>query len=372
MAINPFEAFRPPQKRSVDFSGSGYLPFSISNGNIIPNQMINADTAIQNSDIFSVISLIASEVVSISYKFPSPYDQLYRVPNGLTNSYSFWYSVVAQMCLSGNSYVLISRDSHGLPTSLEEIPPALMTIKLGDYSRSISYIVDFDDERPRKEFKATDILHFKLNALGGLNSQYVGVSPLQSLLREINLQSLSADLSTSALKNSISPSYSITIPEATLSKDAKDHVRDSFQEQNSGKNQGKAIVLDQSATLSAMPQIDLKTAQYLNNVDWTRTQVAKAFGINDSFINGQGDQQSSLDMTMRLLITSLQRYVRPYVSEFETKFNVDVQVDETELFDPDHAQFIDLVEKLGTGSTPVLTSDEVKQALEQKEVLNLE
>ena len=43
-------------------------------------------------------------------------------------------------------------------------------------------------------------------------------------------------------------------------------------------------------------ELQADVAKLLSQVDWTTTQIAKVYGVPDSYLNGQGDQQSSLTM----------------------------------------------------------------------------
>nr|WP_325175447.1 hypothetical protein [Limosilactobacillus reuteri] len=43
-------------------------------------------------------------------------------------------------------------------------------------------------------------------------------------------------------------------------------------------------------------EVKSNVAQLLNQVNWTGAQIAKVYGVSDSIINGQGDQQSSIQM----------------------------------------------------------------------------
>ncbi|WP_353990079.1 phage portal protein [Pediococcus argentinicus] len=367
MPINPFRGF----KRSQTLP-SNYVPFQFVDGKIITNPTVDATTALQNSDIFSVVSLISSQLASITYDMPAPYSAVFNNPNDRINSYSFWSGVIAQLCLTGNAYVVINRNGNNMPSSLEEIPPENVSVILADKSANITYDITYNDLRPKHTFSSSDVLHFRLFVPGSQMYQYVGVSPLQSLVSEIGLQKLSGDLNFNTLKNFIAPSYTLTVPEAKLNSETKDAIRDKFQEQNSGENQGKAIVLDQAAQLGVMPTIDAKTAQFLNNVDWTRKQISKAFGIPDSYLNGAGDQQSSLDQITKLFATSLNRYINPFVSELQLKFGTTVRPDLTAIFDPYGNAYVDMIEKLSTGSAPVLNPEQAIAALKGKGVLNID
>lgn len=364
MAINPF----PKLVTREQSLPNGYMPFAVTDGIVIPNPTVSAETALKNSDIFAVISLISSQLASIDYKMDEPFKGVFYNPNDKINAYGFWTSVINQMLLTGNAYVAIRRNK-GVPVQLEQLPYEYVQVILADESKNITYKVSYSDGRNEETLSANDVLHFRAFVSGNPLYQYIGVSPLQSLLSELTLQDLSSKLSVNTIKNFIAPSLTINIPQAQLNKESKDAIRDSFQEQYSGENQGKAIVLDQSATLDTLPTVDAKTAEYLNSVDWTRTQISKAFGIPENYLNGQGDQQSSLDQSTSVFMSSFNRYINPFVSELRLKFGVDVTPDLDPIVDPTGSKFAEMITKLSTGKNPALSSEQVVELLQRKGVI---
>lgn len=365
MAINPF----PHLNTRSQSLPSGYTPFTVEGNTITPEPVVNAETAIKNSDIFSVISLISSQLASINYVMDEPFKGVFDHPNDKINAYGFWTSVINQMLLAGNAYVAIRRKK-GIPVELEEIPYGNVQVILGDNNGDLTYQVSYNDERSSEVIQSEDMLHFRIFVTGNPLYQYIGMSPLQALINELSFQSLSSKLSINTLKNFIAPSLAISVPEAQLSKKTKEIIRDSFQEQYSGANQGKPVVLDQSATVEAMPTIDAKTAEYLNNVDWTRTQVSKVFGIPENYLNGQGDQQSSLDQSASMFISSFNRYIKPFVSELEQKFGVPVKTDLDPIVDPTGTKYANMIAKFASGKTPALSGEQVIALLQRKGVID--
>ncbi|WP_252902514.1 phage portal protein [Paucilactobacillus hokkaidonensis] len=199
--MNPFRKFERNNIRSQTLTNGGYMPFVFSSdGQVITANTVNADNALKNSDIFAVINRIASDISACTFRVNEPFKQLLDNPNNLVNSYNFWQSVVSQLCLAGNCYVVITRDNQGVPTRLEQIPIDQVTITLEDSSKDITYTVNYNDERGTTKIKSANMLHFRLFVSGQVSTKYVGVSPLDSLVRELNLQDYSNKMSISMLK----------------------------------------------------------------------------------------------------------------------------------------------------------------------------
>lgn len=365
--MNPFSKFQRNNIRSQTLTNGGYTPFVFSSdGKVITANTVNADNALKNSDIFAVINRIASDISACTFRVNEPFKQLLDNPNNLINSYNFWQSVVSQLCLAGNCYVVIYRDNNGVPKRLEQIPIDQVTITLEDSSKDITYTVNYNDERGTKDIKSDNMLHFRLFVSGQVSTKYVGVSPLDSLVRELNLQDYSNKMSISMLKNAIAPSYTLTVPEGILGPDAKDKIRTEFEKANAGDNSGRAIVLDQGLQINPL-QIDPDVAKLLSNVTFSQTQIAKAFGISDSYLNGQGDEQSSVSMMRSLFIDSLNPYMKAIESELTMKFGQSVNLDIESAVDIDNSDLIDKLVSLA-GKSAVLSGTQIRQILSDKEV----
>lgn len=262
--------------------------------------------------------------------------------------------------------MVITRDNQGVPTRLEQIPIDQVTITLEDSSKDITYTVNYNDERGTKDIKSDNMLHFRLFVSGQVSTKYVGVSPLDSLVRELNLQDYSNKMSISMLKNAIAPSYTLTVPEGILGPDAKDKIRTEFEKANAGDNSGRAIVLDQGLQINPL-QIDPDVAKLLSNVTFSQTQIAKAFGISDSYLNGQGDEQSSVSMMRSLFIDSLNPYMKAIESELTMKLGQPVNLDIESAVDIDNSDLIDKLVSLA-GKSAVLSGTQIRQILSDKEV----
>lgn len=362
---NPFAKFqRLNQTRSQQLPGDA-TPIMFSHGKIVPNKVVTAASVIGNSDLFAVINLLASDIADSEFKATVQYQNLLEKPNNKINAYSFWQSVAAQLLIHGNAYVI----NQG--TELELAPTENVNVILTNKAEDLVYDIRFDDERGSLEFQSKDIFHFRLLPMGeDYTNQYIGISPLQSLFSEINIQDFSNRLTLSTLKNAISPSITLTVPQGILDKDAKENIRKGFEDQNSGPNAGRAVVLDQGLKLDTI-QINSDVATFLKNFDFGKTQIAKAYGIPDSYLNGQGDQQSSLDMTKNLYANALQRYIKPIESELTAKLNSPVKMDFSDAIDANNSTLRDTLVKLATSKNSSMDAQNVLNILSEKGALNI-
>lgn len=333
---------------------------------IIPNQLVDAEHALKNSDIFSLVSRISSDIASAKFIVPGQYDQLLnKKPNHLVNSFNFWQQIIASMMLNGNAYVIIHSNKE--EPELELIPSSWITnIDLTDYSKDIIYHVDYHDERGQVKINSADMLHFKLFMYGSDidSNQYVGVSPLTALETELNIGAMSNRLTLATLKNAIAPNVLLTSPEGILEDEEKENIRSAWESATTGDNLGRAIVLDQGLKMSKI-DINANVADFLNNANFSRDQIAKAFNVPSSVLNGNGDAQSSIQMLNQQYTRSLNLYIEPIEAEISMKFGIDCELDINGALDVDNSMFIKNINTL-SGNQPVISAKQAQQALIKK------
>lgn len=317
---NPFET------RQM-ITTSSYMPFIFANsGTIIgPNELISADMALKNSDLYSVTSLISADVAGA--KFIGSNAQALAVlnkPSHLTNRYSFWQTIVLELLMSGNAFATIGENE------LRYIPNQNVSLDLTN--DVLTYQITPHGDYTGGTFQADAVLHFKIMAHGVNGTELIGHSPLESLANEIQQQEQANKLSLATLAQAINPTSIIRVPEAILSPEAKNNVRSEFEKANTGSNAGRTLVLDQSADFQSI-SINADVAKFLTNATYQRTQISKAFGVPDSYLNGQGDQQSNIAMIQNMYVNGLNRYIEPIVSEVQAKFSDDISLDMSSILD---------------------------------------
>lgn len=343
------------------------------------SQTVNASTALTNSDIFAVVSRIASNIAQMRYKTDNPLlNKAIQQPSKYINGYSFWQKVVVQLLLTGNAYVLIDRDGSNVPSSFTQVPANNVQINLlskaaGDAVDDIVYTVTLDAENGKTfTVGSADMLHFRC-LVSGFDEQtrgYCGVSPLVSLAQEISIQNNSNRLANASLSHAIAPSYVIKLPQNQIKNALKENWREQVEKMTSGANTGRALVMDTSMDLQPL-QINPNIDSLLANTRFAQSQIAKAFGIPVEYLNGQGDQQSSIQMMNSLYVNGLAPYVSSLTSEMSAKFGLEVRADFTNLADVDHSQLISQISSLSSSKARVLPQRLAVRLLRNVDALGL-
>ena len=308
---------------------------------------VNANQALKNSDIYSVINMIAADVSSCKFEVDNNF-VLHKLnaPNPILNSYNFWQSVTGSLLLNGNAYVIM-QTKNGQLDHFEQVQPAQVQIIVDDGETNVNYKVTFYDNRNEVVIPSGQMLHFKLMSNMAEN-KFVGVSPLQSLINDLNIQDRANDMALKSLTEAIRPNGVLTLNAGAVDSKAKEHMRQEFEKANSGANAGRVMVLDQTATYTS-PQIDSNIANLLNSVSYTRTQVAKAFGVPQDFLNNES-AHSNIDQIRSTYSQSLNKYIYAISSELTMKLGVGVDLDMQPAIDPDYTQYAAIISDLAKNS----------------------
>lgn len=146
-----------------------------------------------------------------------------------------------------------------------------------------------------------------------------------------------------------------------LDADKKANRARQFMKQISNSD-GGPIVLDDLEEYQPL-EIKADVAKLLAQTDWTGKQIAKVFGIPDSYLNGQGDQQSNIDQIKGMYANALNRYMQSIISELSIKFNCEIKADIRPAIDPlnnSYASAISSITKNG-----VLAQNQAAEILQQ-------
>lgn len=327
-------------------STHGYDPI-ISQVAGLPVGYISGASALKNSDIFSVINRIASDIASAKFKTENSYvNERLNQPSKLIGRFSFWQGVIIQLLLSGNAYVPLDLDY------LEQIPPSsIISIDIDTANQDAIYTLAEYNNHPERKLMQDEMLHFRL--MPDATYQYlVGMSPLESLAKELTVSIASTDQSLNLIKNRITPTSVLQISNALLEDSDADAARDAFEKANNGSNNGRLMVLDSNSTFS---QFEMKADVFkaLNdNAQFSANQISKAFGVPVDMLGGGSStesQHSNSTQIKNLYYENLISYVAPTIDEIALKMNApDLSLDMQYIDDATRVSQINDMVKAGT------------------------
>ena len=327
--------FKPPKISNMFAASSdgGSLDDGIVNfltgGN---SDYVSVREAIHNSDLYSLVSQVSGDLASSRLIADATRAQgILNNPDPRTNPHAFWQSFFAQMLFNGEAFAYRWRNANGQDQRWEQLRPSQVQPYITDDGSGLLYQVSFDEPMIGTQFFGQgDIIHVRLMSTnGGLT----GISPLTALSNELNVKRESDKLTIQALKQSINANGVLSIKGGgLLDWKTKASRSKQFMSQYTASN-GGPIVLDDLEEFKPL-EIKSNVAALLGQVNWTSTQIAKVYGVPDSYLNGTGDQQSSLDQIKGLYVNALNRFVSAVVGELNTKLSANITADVRPAIDP--------------------------------------
>lgn len=350
----------PATKSGGIFSTEDY---DFLKANLTGNEWVSATSALRNSDLFAVINQLSSDLATV--KLTAAKKQMQGIIDNPTNSanrYGFYQSIFAQLLLGGEAFAYRWRNENAKDVKWEYLRPSQVTFSSLDYENGLYYNISFDDPTigTKMYVPQEDVLHFRLLSVDGGKTS---VSPLMALTREMNIQKASSNLTINSLNNALNANGILKIKGGGL-LDFKTKLSRSRQAMK--QMQGGPLVLDDLEDFTPL-EIKSNIAQLLSQTDWTSKQFAKVYGIPDNYVGGQGDQQSSLEMTSSAYAKAVARYMRPFLSELKNKLSSDIDADFFPAVDPMGAIYIKRVTELIASGA--VTQNQGLYMLQQAEVI---
>ncbi|MEY8701015.1 phage portal protein [Streptococcus ferus] len=341
--------------------------YGLSESEIIENltgaEWVSARAALRNSDLFAVINQLSSDLASV--KLVPVRKQMRGIinnPSNNANRHGFYQAIYAQLLLGGEAFVYRWRNENGRDIKWEFIRPSNINYNPLDTAEGLYYNISFNDPHvaPKMRVPQSDVLHFRLLSVdGGLS----GVSPLVALSRELEIQKANTRLTLNSLKNALNANGILRIKNGGL---LDFNTKMSRSRQAVKQMTGGPLVLDDLEDFTPI-EIKSNVANLLSQTDWTSKQFAKIYGIPDSYLGGQGDQQSSIEMISGMYANAVSRYVRPVLDELINKLNTDIDTDLFPAVDPLGATYIKRVNEMRKND--VIDSKQAVFMLKRSEII---
>lgn len=322
---------------------------------------VSATKALQNSDFFSLIMQVSGDLATTKLTADTDRTQnLLDNPTTTTNAYSFWQGMFAQLLIDGNAYAFRHRNINGVDLWWEYLRPSQVEPMLLEDGTGLVYNINFDE--PGVGFVANvpapDVIHFRLLSQNGGKT---GMSPLSALVNEFEIKDSSNATTLKALKQSIVANAVVQVQHGGL-LDAKQRLARSRQLARQMNSSEGPVVLDQLETFTPL-EVKSNVANLLSQVDWTGSQIAKVYGIPDSYLNGKGDQQSSVTQIGGMYAKSLNRYANAIVGELNNKLNARIEADIRPATDALGDQYATTISSLAKDGT--IASNQARFILQQ-------
>lgn len=297
------------------------------------DKYVDARTALKNSDIYSIVFQLSADLANGKLKADAPRAQgILNNPTQTSNAHAFWQSMFAQLLLGGECFAYRWRNQNGTDMTWEYLRPSQVTPFLLEDGSGLIYNINFDEPEVgvMEAVPQSDLIHIRLLSQNGGKT---GISPLSALANELQIKDKSNKLTLSALGRSIVAPGILSIKHGGLLSDEDKASRSRKFMKQTSKSENGPIVIDDLEEYTPL-EVKSNVAQLLNQVSWTGAQIAKVYGVSDSIINGQGDQQSSIQMMGNAYVKSLSRYAKAITGELNNKLNANITLDLRSAIDP--------------------------------------
>lgn len=242
-------------------------------------------------------------------------------PNSYQTSAEFMEYLATSVCLEGNFYAQIIRNSDGQVCELWPLDP----YSVGVYQDSQNSKVYYSFKTKNGKFIKTterDIFHVKIFSLDG----YKGVSALTYARSILNLENKMTEYANNVFTNGSICNGAICVP-TKLNTEAYADTQEVIEEQFAGSGM-RPMLLEGGATWQSI-QISAQDSQFLETRRFNREEIAKIFRVpahmvgdmeHSTFSNIEHQSLEFMTNTMSPYLRKIeQRIVKQLLSEDEQK-----------------------------------------------------
>lgn len=289
------------------------------------NVEVKLDNVLSFHAVFACQTLIASDIAKLRIKLVAQdsdgiwtevknaaYSPVLRKPNGFQNRIQFYEAWVLSKLQSGNTYVLKQRDGRGVVVKLYVLDPNRVKPLVAPngevfYDLCLDHLSEVEDQ---VVVPARDIIHDRFNCLF---HPLVGLSPVfangLAATQGLSIQKNSAQF----FANNSQPGGILTAP-GTISQPVADRLKETWDQNYSGKNAGKVAVLGDGLKYESM-STKAVDAQLVEQLKWSAEVVCSTYhvppykvgiGAAPSYNNVQALNTEYYSQCLQILIESIE------------------------------------------------------------------
>jgi HK97 family phage portal protein len=242
-------------------------------------------------------------------------------PNSYQTSAEFMEYLATSVCLEGNFYAQIIRNSDGQVCELWPLDPYSVGVYQDSQNSKVYYSFKTKNGKVIKTTER-DIFHVKIFSLDG----YKGVSALTYARSILDLENKMTEYANNVFTNGSICNGAICVP-TKLNQDAYADTQDVIEEQFAGSGM-RPMLLEGGATWQSI-QISAQDSQFLETRRFNREEIAKIFRVpahmvgdmeHSTFSNIEHQSLEFMTNTMSPYLRKIeQRIVKQLLSEDEQK-----------------------------------------------------
>lgn len=308
---------RPDKHETRSDSWAGSIPSALF-------ETVTPDSAMRQATVFACVSLISQTIASLpatlyeikeSGNVPSrqhPTFQLLKsAPNAFMGPSDLWSAVVSSLLLRGSAYVQIFRDPFSAAvTALVPLPTDRVSKELNAAGTNYVYRVKGTGKGKDVRLDASDIWEIRGLTLDGVT----GISPIGYCRESIGLAVAAEKQAAHAFANAISPSGTLSFPEANLTPEQRKEALENVKETLSGGKAGGVLLLEGGVTFTPLT-VDSEDLAYLEQRRYSREDIAALFRVpahlvgsreKSSYASVSAEADNFVRFTLRYWLTAIE------------------------------------------------------------------
>jgi HK97 family phage portal protein len=297
-----------------------FLAWNFGGGASASGIIVSPQTAMQAAAVYSCVQVLAQSVGMLPLNvyledakgaktlakshplWPILHDQ----PNDYQTNVEFFEMMVAALCLRGNAYAFVNRTRSGQVVELLPLHPDMVRVEMAS-NYTLCYSVTLSDGS-FKVMQPGEIFHVRGLTLNG----WLGISPIAYARESIGLALATEKFGGQLFRNGAKMGGVLEHPQ-TMSQEAYNRLRDSFDAATSGENTHKTALLEEGVKYSPI-SMNADEAQFLATRQYQRSEIAAIFRVPPHMIGDleratfSNIEQQSLDFINTGLMPWLNRF----------------------------------------------------------------
>lgn len=278
-------------------------------------QIVNCETAMTCPPYASSINLISTSIAKLGKhviynkeRMEGHYiEELIKNPNQFMDGYTLIQQAENNRLNEGNGYILINRDSQGYAKELWLINPSFVSIEIGEES-----FYKVTQKGKTTKVSPRDMIHIKTPKIDYYSLKGVGYSEL--LRKQIGLWLAAQNYQATYFANGSNPN-GIIKSTSMLDKEAKEKIREAWENRHKGKNRNRVAVLDQGLDYKDT-SLNFNDLQMKDIFAELTKQIASVFGIRPYMLGHDGTSNTYANVENQN-IEFLQQVLMPSIISWE-------------------------------------------------------
>ena len=325
-----------PTREAVDMQGEGFkyfqnIDYTRDGVHVTQDNQLNFDT------VYACINVLSDDIAKLPFKtYKKDKDgsimqvrdnDIHRVirvrPNQQMSPFTFNKLIMTDVLMHGNAYIFISRDKDG---QIKELIPLTSTLTHPVMHKGKLYYVTKYDGKDIS-LHSDEVAHIKGMSRDGIT----GMSPIQAMRMQLESNAEATKYNRDMIKKDGVPRGVLTV-DASLKKEAKEALRDSWE----SANQGHSVAIADNGIKYQQMGLAQEDMQWLESQKYNVQRIASIFKVPLHKINDLENatytniEHQSLDYVKNTL--------QPWITQMEFEFGYKMYT-ESEALDGYYVKF---------------------------------